>query len=568
MNSQRHVIEALLEGHPDAIKSREDKLGRLPLHIACINTASAQVLRLLVETYEESLRIADRIYGRLPLHFACIYGSPFEILLLVSAEQRALVFKDVNGKTPKDLAEESSNPHRETILKRLEDRTREVRGAMIQRRKQQHQESPPLEAKKRSTLRRASSKRGIVPLKDIQATNLEKRRAKSAVLGSVDDETNQGKRRAKSVVLGSTDDETSRKGDGRRTKSMGLGSTDGETSRKGDGRRAKSMGLGLTEEKNIRTIRTIKGGEQRRQKLRRPHAVDDLDIGKTSKPSRRNRLGSKTSSRRKTEPHTVAPITARVTAADIDHEKTPQRKNGRGLLSQKTENSKFDTEEQDSKMKSKKSTNRLAMFLQSQEMDSSEGEYEADHKSMGARSLPAHMHSAFPTQKPLGDSETKRIAKTFMFPDSSDDSIEFEEQVLSSTKGAHDVTESESTNDQRKSADLVGVDDRLRNLGIRRVALSQECEAIYDTVAKKENAAQRSRDVISDTQRRIIELQEKLQKEQTALSLLETGIQLQKETLAVHEIKIRGVHSEKIRALEEKAKLEETTQEPSAEILE
>ena len=547
MNSQRHVIEALLEGHPDAIKSREDKLGRLPLHIACINTASAQVLRLLVETYEESLRITDRIYGRLPLHFSCMYGSPFEILLLVSAEQRALVFKDVNGKTPKDLAEESSNPHRETILKRLEDRTREVRGAMIQRRKQQHQESPPLEAKKRSTLRRASSKRGIVPLKDIQATNLEKRRAKSAVLGSVDDETNQGKRRAKSVVLGSTDDETSRKGDGRRT---------------------KSMGLGLTEEKNIRTIRTIKGGEQRRQKLRRPHAVDDLDIGKTSKPSRRNRLGSKTSSRRKTEPHTVAPITARVTAADIDHEKTPQRKNGRGLLSQKTENSKFDTEEQDSKMKSKKSTNRLAMFLQSQEMDSSEGEYEADHKSMGARSLPAHMHSAFPTQKPLGDSETKRIAKTFMFPDSSDDSIEFEEQVLSSTKGAHDVTESESTNDQRKSADLVGVDDRLRNLGIRRVALSQECEAIYDTVAKKENAAQRSRDVISDTQRRIIELQEKLQKEQTALSLLETGIQLQKETLAVHEIKIRGVHSEKIRALEEKAKLEETTQEPSAEILE
>ena len=547
MNSQRHVIEALLEGHPDAIKSREDKLGRLPLHIACINTASAQVLRLLVETYEESLRITDRIYGRLPLHFSCMYGSPFEILLLVSAEQRALVFKDVNGKTPKDLAEESSNPHRETILKRLEDRTREVRGAMIQRRKQQHQESPPLEAKKRSTLRRASSKRGIVPLKDIQATNLEKRRAKSAVLGSVDDETNQGKRRAKSVVLGSTDDETSRKGDGRRT---------------------KSMGLGLTEEKNIRTIRTIKGGEQRRQKLRRPHAVDDLDIGKTSKPSRRNRLGSKTSSRRKTEPHTVAPITARVTAADIDHEKTPQRKNGRGLLSQKTENSKFDTEEQDSKMKSKKSTNRLAMFLQSQEVDSSEGEYEADHKSMGARSLPAHMHSAFPTQKPLGDSETKRIAKTFMFPDSSDDSIEFEEQVLSSTKGAHDVTESESTNDQRKSADLVGVDDRLRNLGIRRVALSQECEAIYDTVAKKENAAQRSRDVISDTQRRIIELQEKLQKEQTALSLLETGIQLQKETLAVHEIKIRGVHSEKIRALEEKAKLEETTQEPSAEILE
>jgi hypothetical protein len=120
---QKHVVEALINGYPDAVKSREETWGRLPLHLACIHTASAQVLRLLVETYEESLRITDKIYGRLPLHFACLYGSPFEIALLVSAEQRALVFKDVNGKTPKDLAEESNNPHREAILKRLEDRT-------------------------------------------------------------------------------------------------------------------------------------------------------------------------------------------------------------------------------------------------------------------------------------------------------------------------------------------------------------------------------------------------------------------------------------------------------------
>ena len=53
-----------------------------------------------------------------------------------------------------------------------------------------------------------------------------------------------------------------------------------------------------------------------------------------------------------------------------------------------------------------------------------------------------------------------------------------------------------------------------------------------------------------------------------AFSFSETGIQRQKETLTVHEIKIRGVNSERFQALEEKAKLKETTQESNVEIME
>jgi len=67
---------------------------------------------------------------------------------------------------------------------------------------------------------------------------------------------------------------------------------------------------------------------------------------------------------------------------------------------------------------------------------------------------------------------------------------------------------------------------------------------------------------------KIVELQEKLQEDQMAFLLSETCIQRQKETLTVHEIKIRGVNSEKIQALEEKAKLKETTQESNVEIME
>ena len=512
MHSQRHVVEALLEGHPGAIKSREDKGGRLPLHIACINTASAQVLRLLVDRYVESLRITDRIYGRLPLHFSCLYGSPFETMLLVNAEQHALVVKDVNGKTPKDLVEGSSNPHREIILKRLEDRTRIVIEATSQRRKQQQQESPPLAAKKISSSRRDNSKRGINPLKDIKK---EKKHVRFVALGSADDETNQEKRRAKSTVQGSVDDETI------------------------NALKTKSMRLGLTE-KNNRTIRTIKGGltaKERHQKLGRSHTVDDSDIGKKSKHFRRHRLGSKTSSRSKIEPRTISPTTAR--------ENGHTQNNGSILLSKKTESGEFYSEEQDSKKKSKKpadkQTTLLAMFLQSQEVDSSEGECkEEDHKSTGARSLPTYMHSAY-------ESSASRIANTFMFQDSSEITTE--------------LTDSESSNDEEKSSELASVEGRLRNLNIRREALSQECESIYDDVAKKEDAVQSSRDVISDMRRRI-------QKEQTALLLLETGIQLHVETLAVYEIKINSVDSEKIQALEEKAKLEQTTRKSNVEIME
>ena len=509
------MVEALINGYPDAVKSREETWGRLPLHLACIYTASAQVHRLLVETYEESLRITDKIYGRLPLHFACLYGSPFEIALLVSAEQRALVFKDVNGKTPKDLAEESNNPHREAILKRLEDRTKIVTEAMIQRRKSYTEYSHEQPTKK-SSMRR----RGLIPMEDIQIMN-EKRRAKSMGLG----------------VIG--DDETVRKSNLLRTKSSGI------SEKKISSRSAKGPLADL----------------DRMDKRTKTHTKDDLDIGKksVSKPSRRKRVGSKTSSiRHENEQQQSDSSSAQnVAGEDNDVEKTPKSKNTRGLsstLMRRASCSEIYAEKPDGKKKPTKQTDRLAMFLQSQSIDSSGDEYETDHKSMGARSLPAHMHSTF--SNPLETAEKKRIAKTFMFED-SDDAVDDVDVDVSPTAAKGTVVSMETESSRQEKSELVAAEERLRNLDIRREALSQECEAIYDTVAKKEDAAERCREVINQVKRQMIELQERLEKEQMALSLYETGIQLQKETLAVHEIKIRAVDSEKSMVLTQKAMLEE-----------
>jgi len=138
-----HLIDCLIKAFPDALRATDQKYGRLPLHIACIHTASAQVLKRLLVGFEEATRFADKAEGRLPVHYACVYGSPFEIAVLVEAEDRALIYKDLSGKTPLDLAQNSSNPHRDAIIRRLEENTQRMIDSVRQRRRQSGTENAP-----------------------------------------------------------------------------------------------------------------------------------------------------------------------------------------------------------------------------------------------------------------------------------------------------------------------------------------------------------------------------------------------------------------------------------------
>jgi hypothetical protein len=540
---QRHVVDALLEGNPAAIRSRDDKFGQLPLHIACIHTASAQVLRALVEGHTEALRITDKEYGRLPLHFACLYGSPFEISLLVSAEQRALIFKDADGKTPMDLAEGSNNLHREAILKRLEDRTRVVTEAMIQRRKQQQLDAEqPAHKNTRSALRRASSKRGGMMSDASTSTDDEKRRTKSMGLGVNDEEAPL---RRPSGTLS-------------RTKSMTLSGAPSQPLRRRSGRSSKSGSSSLA-------------SEDKRNKFPRAYTTDDAEIGKKSKSSRRKRDSSKTSSRSKNSRGGSVPIVANNEEEEVDVEKTPKLKNGKDSMLARL---KADYEDDrapaalqaeplgfmnSNREQIEPRRDKLAMFLQAHAKDdSSDDDYEVDHKSMGAQSLPALMYSHFSKQQNNVEfEENKRIAKSYMFEDSSDDGGGLDTSPKFSRGSATDDGGPRGPKyKKQQSSELASVEDRIGNLDVRRQALSQECEAIYETVGKKEDAAHHSREVINELQMQIAELQERLQREQGSLVLSETGIQLQKETLAVHEIKIKAVDSEMTQLFETKRRLE------------
>jgi hypothetical protein len=519
-----------LDGHFDAIKSRDEASGRLPLHIACIYTASAQVLRMLSESYEEALRITDKIFGRLPLHFACLYGSPFEISLLVNSEQRALIFKDSNGKTPKDLAEESSNPHREAILKRLEDRTRFVTEAMIQRRKQQvesmqqHKEEAKAQehqqSKKRNSNRRPSKTGSLMTLEEIRNTHKESRRAKSTGLSDLSAEVTIRKSNIRSK-LDLPDDK---------------------------GNQADSK-AGANQSLSKAQLLMMK-----HSKMRRSFTVDDSVISKSNKSSRRMRIGQKTTSEQSKgsrRPSDTNLFQTRSTNAKNKDEITRSNKTERpsAPLTRKFA---------DSDSSGSNGMERLSSFLQKNEHSSSDEDHEFDHKSIGAKSLPVQMHASTMYHKSLFTEEKKRIAKAYMFESSNEGSMYLDdlEDSPESTKNQEPSSPDKDIDDSTQT-ELVALDNQLKSLDIRKEALTQECEAIYDTIGKKEDAAQQSRNLISSLKRQITELQERLEREQTLLSLSETGIQLQKETLAVHEIKIRAVRSEKTKALELKTKLEE-----------
>ena len=112
----------------------------LPLHIACANGASDEVLKLLIDTYPTSktsvdnrgrtplhFSVGNETYepspvvvellsdtgaagyadenGSLPLHYACAYGSSMEVLeVLLEVYPKSNILGDINGRTPLHFA--------------------------------------------------------------------------------------------------------------------------------------------------------------------------------------------------------------------------------------------------------------------------------------------------------------------------------------------------------------------------------------------------------------------------------------------------------------------------------
>lgn len=149
-NPPEDVVQALIEAAFDTVQWT-DSHGWLPLHHACANGASPEVIKMLVDAYPEgrvtqdqqnrtplhfyatrntdnpatmvlnvellsensaaAAALSDRS-GMLPIHYACAYGThPVVLKALAKVNPASLTAKENNGRTPMHLA--MVNAHRD-----------------------------------------------------------------------------------------------------------------------------------------------------------------------------------------------------------------------------------------------------------------------------------------------------------------------------------------------------------------------------------------------------------------------------------------------------------------------
>lgn len=100
------IIEILVQSWPDSVKEKFGQFGRLPIHIACDNGADLPVIELLTKLFPESLTIQETITGFTPLHTACYCSSDLSVIqFLAKRSPESLLVQDYcYKKTPLQLA--------------------------------------------------------------------------------------------------------------------------------------------------------------------------------------------------------------------------------------------------------------------------------------------------------------------------------------------------------------------------------------------------------------------------------------------------------------------------------
>ena len=104
LNPTVEITETLLRINPSAASKRDSLFKRLPLHLACLNGASSDVVRELLIAFKDGAqsKLKD---GQLPLHYACGSGASREVVSeLLKAYPNGARCQDNNGWLPIHLA--------------------------------------------------------------------------------------------------------------------------------------------------------------------------------------------------------------------------------------------------------------------------------------------------------------------------------------------------------------------------------------------------------------------------------------------------------------------------------
>eukprot|EP00591_Stephanopyxis_turris_P011061 CAMPEP_0195514004 /NCGR_PEP_ID=MMETSP0794_2-20130614/5526_1 /TAXON_ID=515487 /ORGANISM="Stephanopyxis turris, Strain CCMP 815" /LENGTH=242 /DNA_ID=CAMNT_0040642155 /DNA_START=149 /DNA_END=877 /DNA_ORIENTATION=- len=91
------MIETLLSIYPEAANKKESWLHRMPLHIACLEGASPEVICALVTSCRQATKVQDAL-GRIPLHYAMFSNATLEVIeILLSAYPEGAKVQDSKG---------------------------------------------------------------------------------------------------------------------------------------------------------------------------------------------------------------------------------------------------------------------------------------------------------------------------------------------------------------------------------------------------------------------------------------------------------------------------------------
>lgn len=78
------VVDALVTLHPTSLLQKDERAGRLPIHIAVVRDAFPELVQYLCKASPKALRVQDQ-EGNLPLHYAAMHGSAVVLQALLAA---------------------------------------------------------------------------------------------------------------------------------------------------------------------------------------------------------------------------------------------------------------------------------------------------------------------------------------------------------------------------------------------------------------------------------------------------------------------------------------------------
>jgi hypothetical protein len=114
------VIRALVNADPSALRRRQEPGGQLPLHAACTWGASTDVIKLLLSACPESAEACDFL-SNLPLHCACYSGADTLVSkALLRIYPQSVWPRNHQGSSAVDIARRLSHPNRREIIVLLE----------------------------------------------------------------------------------------------------------------------------------------------------------------------------------------------------------------------------------------------------------------------------------------------------------------------------------------------------------------------------------------------------------------------------------------------------------------